>query len=233
MLVDLDDDGRILGHYEKQCLVPGGEFVPLLHLLPQSVVDWVRSVFERALGSMPDLEPGPSAQPLLHTADGTPFGTLLCYDNAFPGPAAAQVAAGARFFCVLSNESWYRGGGGLAQLVAMSALRALETATPLVRCTTDGWSCVVGADGRILDQLPLPRAPDAGPRILDTTVAPGPGRLPPMAWLRGASGPFAAVLLGLALLHAAWTWARLRSARTAPTVAAGPGDPAPPPASGS
>ncbi|MBL9076527.1 MAG: apolipoprotein N-acyltransferase [Planctomycetes bacterium] len=231
VLVDLRD-GRVLGHYEKRCLVPGGEFVPLLQLLPQAVVDWVRSVFERALGSMPDLVPG-QAGPLLHMTDGTPFGVLLCYDNAFPEPAADQVAQGARFLCVLSNESWYRGGGELTQLVAMSVVRALETATPLVRCTTDGWSVVVGADGELRDQLPLRAGPDQGPRILRTTVPPGPGRLPPMAWLRGATGPLAGLWLGLALLHAAWTWARLRSARTTPAASGGPGDPVPPAASGS
>jgi apolipoprotein N-acyltransferase len=232
VLVDLTD-GRVLGHYEKQCLVPGGEFVPLLHLLPQAVADWVRGVFQQALGAMPDLAPG-RPQPLLQTADGMPFGTLLCYDNAFPGPASDQVAAGARLLCVLSNESWYRGGGELVQLVAMTTMRALETGTPLVRCTTDGWSCVVGGDGRLREQLRLrhPGYPE-GARILRAEIPPGPGRLPPMAWLRAATGPAAALLLGAALLHAAWTWARLRVARTAPRAAGGPGDSGSPAASGS
>jgi apolipoprotein N-acyltransferase len=231
VLVDLED-GRILGHQEKRCLVPGGEFIPLLHLLPQSVVDWARGVFEQALGSMPDLEPG-RALPLLHTAHDVPFGALLCYDNAFPGPAADQVAAGARFLCVLSNESWYRGGAELTQLMAMTVCRALEVATPIVRCTTDGWSGVVGADGHLRDELPIRPSPSPAARILPASFVSGAGRLPPLAWLRAAAGPTAAILLGLALLHGAWVWARLRVARTAPRAASGPGDPVPPAASGS
>jgi apolipoprotein N-acyltransferase len=31
--------------------------------------------------------------------------------------------------------------------------------TPLVRCTQDGWSAVVGRDGRVLAELPLAPAP--------------------------------------------------------------------------
>ncbi len=231
VLVQLPE-GRVLAHQEKQELVPGGEFIPLLDLLPTRVVDAVRDIFEQALGSMPDQQPGRSLPPLA-TTDGVRFGALLCYDNAFPGPAADQVAAGARFLCVLSNEAWYRGGAELAQLMAMTVCRALEVGTPIVRCTTDGWSGVVGADGRLHDQLPILPSPTPAARNLRVSVVPGPGRLPPLASLRTATGPLAALLLGLALLHRAARWARLRVARTAPRASGGPGDPVPPAASGS
>jgi apolipoprotein N-acyltransferase len=152
-----------------------------------------------------------------------PFGTLICYDNGFPGPAADQVAAGARFLCVLSNEGWYRGGGELSQLVAMTVCRALETATPIVRCTTDGWSVVVGADGRVEAELPLEPAPHPAARILRADVRPASGCLPPLAWFRAAAGPLAAVWLFLGLAHAAFRWVRLRTARTASIAVRGTG----------
>jgi len=209
--------GRILDHHEKRRLVPGGEFLPLVHWLPGSVADFVHDAFAKALGSAPDCVPG-ALRPPLRTAAGVPFGALLCYDNAFPGPAADQVAAGARFLCVLSNESWYRGGGELTQLVAMSVCRALETGTPIVRCTTDGWSCVVAADGTIRESLPILPSPQPAARILRASVQLGTGELPPMAWLRAATGPGAALLLGLALLHAVVRWARLRRLDSASTA---------------
>lgn len=192
---------RALGHQEKRCLVPGGEFQPGVRWLPDAASDWLLSAFAGALGSLPQCEPGRELPPL-RTADGVPFGALLCYDNAFPAPAAAQVAQGARLLCVLSNESWYEGGAELPQLVAMSVLRALETATPVVRCTQDGWSAVVGADGRVLADLPLASAPQPAARTLRVVVPLGAGVPPPLAGLRAAAGPAAALGLFVLLVAA-------------------------------
>lgn len=215
LLVDLRN-GRVLGRQDKQCLVPGGEFLPLLHLLRGSLREWVYGAMAPIFGSPADAVPG-VFRPPLRLDDGTPFGALMCYDNAFPGPTSDQVAAGARFLCVLSNESWYRGGGELVQLVASTVCRAIESATPIVRCTTDGWSAAVGADGRLLADLPILPSPQPGPRILRVELPLGAGVLPPMAWLRAATGPAASLALVAAFLHALWRWARLRVARTAPS----------------
>lgn len=212
LLVDLPG-GTLRGRHEKQRLVPGGEFLPFVSWLPSSIATAVHEAFAAALGSPPDCVAG-EPQPLLQTRTGVRFGALLCYDNAFVEPAASQVGGGAQFLCVLSNESWYRGGGELVQLAAMTVCRAIELATPFVRCTTDGWSLAIGADGRILAQLPIRGSPQPTARILRVDLPLGSGQVPPMAWLRTTTGPAAALLLAAALLHGLWRWARLRTART-------------------
>jgi apolipoprotein N-acyltransferase len=217
-------DGKILGHQEKRCLVPGGEFLPFVRWLPDSVVTAIHSAFRAALGTPPDCMPGRMLPPL-RTAGGEPFGVLMCYDNAFPGPGAEQVAAGAQFLCVLSNEAWFRRGGELTQLAAMTVCRAIELRTPIVRCTTDGWTLAVDASGRMAGQLPILSAPGEGSRILRTNLELQPARQRPMAWLRADFGGFLAVLLGAALLHGLLAWVRLRVARTALPVPVGSGEP--------
>lgn len=214
---------RIVGHQEKRALVPGGEFPPLFALLPEAAGRWIRDTFASVMRMVPDGVPGRELPPL-RTRRGVPFGVLLCYDNAFPAPAAAQVAAGARFLVVLSNESWFQGGDQLRQLVAMSVLRARETATPIVRCTQDGWSVAVGADGRVLAELPVLVGRQQASRILRVDLPLGTGRELPMAWLRAGAGPSAALGALLVLLHGCWRWAKLRAARTASRAAA-PGVP--------
>lgn len=212
-LVDLPK-GEIQGRQQKRWLVPGGEFPPFLHLLPEAIGGWLRDTFADVMRQIPNGRAGVETPPL-RTRGGVPFGVLLCYDNAFPGPARSQVAAGARFLCVLSNEAWFRSGDQLVQLVAMTVLRALETATPVVRCTQDGWSVAVGADGRLLAELSLAEGRQAAHRILRVDLPLGAGRESPMAWLMAWLGPATGISLGLLLLHAAWRWATLRAARTA------------------
>jgi len=216
--------GRVIGYQGKRRLVPGGEFLPLLGLLPDVLADVVRDLQEQVLGGQAAYVAG-ELRPPLETADGVKFGTLICYDNAFPTPSRELVAAGARLLVVLSNETWFAGGGELDQLVAMSVVRALETATPLVRCTTDGWSVSIGADGRLLDQLELRPAPQPAARILRVSAPPGPGRAAPMAWLQRVLGPLAACLAVLLAAHAAVRRVRLRSARSAGPAAADSGTP--------
>jgi len=215
----LGPDGLVLGHQEKQRLVPGGEFLPFVRWLPDGLAAAIHEAFRAALGTPPDCLPGRELPPL-RTASGVPFGALLCYDNAFPEPAAGQVEAGARFLCVLSNEAWYRGGGELAQLAAMTVCRALELRTPIVRCTTDGWSLAVDARGRVVADLPVHPAPAPAARILRVRVEPGLEPLP-MTWLRAVAGPLAGSLAGLLLL-CSWAGAvRRRAGGLMPPASAG------------
>jgi apolipoprotein N-acyltransferase len=211
----VDEHGRHLAHHEKRRLVPAGEFLPLLALLPAFVADAIRAAITRVMGMDWEVEPGRLLPPL-QTAAGVPFGALMCYDNAFPSTVADQVAAGARFLVVLSNEAWYRGGGELDQLAAITVLRARATHTPIVRCTTDGRTMAVDARGRILAALEQVTAPAPAARILRVDLPLGTGRLPPMATLHPWLGWGAAALVLAACAHRAWGRARLRWLRRTP-----------------
>ena len=119
---------------------------------------------------------------------GAPVAGLICYDNAFHQPVADAVAHGARLVCVLSNESWYRGGGELEQLAAITVVRALGCDVPFVRCTTDGMTMAVDRDGRVLAALPDAHAPQEKARSLRVAVSLGSGVLPPAAAWHPSAG---------------------------------------------
>ncbi len=216
----LDHRGRFQGHQEKQRLVPGGEFVPFASWLGDAWRTWLEEQVRERMGAVPRAVAGGSLPPL-RTADGIPFGTLHCYDNAFPGPALDQVRQGARLLCVLSNEAWYHGGGELDQLAAMTVIRALETGTPLVRCTVDGATLAVDGQGRVLDRLPWLPLPRSEARTMTVFVPLGAGALGPMAWLLPVLPVTILGLIGLGLLHAAVAWAKLRAVRPNRTDAPG------------
>ena len=209
----LDAAARPLGWYEKRKLVPAGERVPFLGLLPASWREAVLRQITATMGGAPDLAVGRPRALLAAGPSGPAVGTLLCYDNAFPGPAREHVRAGAQVLVVLSNEAWYHGGAELDQLLAMTVFRALETRTPVVRCTVDGLSAHVTRTGRVAAILPAGASRERA-QILRAEVELGPGRELPLAWLHDLC---LVLVLGSSLVlvpHGVRSWARLPSARS-------------------
>lgn len=212
----LDHRGRLAALQWKRRLVPGGEYVPFLSLVPRSWSDALFRFFSGLTAEPPNLRTGPLEPPLrVRTRAGgeVRVGTLVCFENAFPAIAREQVAAGAEVLAVLSNESWFRRGAELDQMIAMTVCRALETGTPLLRATVDGATLWVDGDGVVREALPRRGAEDHEPRTLRITVPVGPGRLPSMAWI----APQMPRLLWLVILFTAasrlFSWARLLAVR--------------------
>lgn len=217
----VDAAGGYVAHHEKQRLVPGGETLPGMSLLPDALARRVAAFLQTAVG-LPDLVAGAARAPLEVPTPNGPvrFAGLVCYDNAFPSTVGGAVADGAQFVAVLSNESWYRGGAEREQLAAITVLRAVATATPIVRCTTDGLTMAVDGNGRVLAGLPPAPAMQPAARILRVDLPVGPGRLPPMARVHPWLGWLAAAWLLLPLLHGLCTWVTLlRPVRPTPAVA--------------
>lgn len=165
--------GLIAGLYDKQLLVPFGEFIPLrsiLNLLPLPVP--LRTLSQSRL----DMDPG-TRSPLLPTYAGKAEG-LICYEGIFP-LHVMQHAAEARYLVNITNDNWFTGTIALYQHAALARLRAVETGRPLVRVANTGLTQVVDSYGRIVAQLPVntasrvdvPLPPQAPPTILMRIMA--------------------------------------------------------------
>ncbi|MEI6129937.1 MAG: apolipoprotein N-acyltransferase [Planctomycetota bacterium] len=197
----LDENGCYLAHQEKRRLVPAGEFLPFVEWLPASWAKVLRDFIAKTFGAEFENQPGRSLKPM-RTKAGVPFSALICYDNAFPSTVAAEVAQGAEFLVVLSNEAWYRFGAELDQLAAITVLRAVATGTAIVRCTTDGRSLAVDGEGQILTELAQLTAPAEQPRWLRVALPRGTGQLPFWAHCHSYLGNGCAGLCGVGLLLA-------------------------------
>jgi apolipoprotein N-acyltransferase len=201
---------RVLGVHEKTRLVPAGERMPFLEsLLPESwcaaFLDWLKQRFPFVPSVLEGRE-----RPLPRLPDGRALGVSICFENAYPQHFAHQARQGAGFYCVISNEAWYRLGAELDQMLAMTVLRALETGRPVVRSTTDGLTCMVESDGRIAAHLPPGVA-----AVLPVTLQPRTGAQPPAAWVGGwLPWLLLAVWIGLVV----GPWSRLRRPTEPPSA---------------
>jgi len=136
--------GEVAGRYDKQHLVPFGEYVPLRKLLP---------FLEPLVESVGNFTPGSSGAPLV--MGDVRLGILICYESIFPALARGEVAAGADVLVNITNDAWYGRSSAPYQSFAMSVLRAVETRRSLIRAANTGISGFVDPAGRIREQSPI------------------------------------------------------------------------------
>ncbi len=150
--VALDNRGVLRGVYDKQLLVPFGEYIPLRDWLEQLPLPLpLRTLSQSRI----DFTHG-TRSPLLPTPSGEALG-LICYEGIFPWHVGRH-AEGARYLANITNDGWFTGTIALYQHAALSRLRAVETGVPLVRVANTGLTLMYDGLGRELLRLPINQA---------------------------------------------------------------------------
>ncbi len=138
-------DGRVVSFYDKQRLVPFGEFIPFEKQIP------LLRTFAVASG---DYSPGPAGGPLVLGPQRI-FGPLICFESVFPDLARKQVRQGATILLVATNDAWFDRTAGPYQHFVQAVFRAVETRRYLVRVANTGISGLIDPYGRIKKATPL------------------------------------------------------------------------------
>src|SRR5271168_3327797 len=180
-------DGLSGERYDKQHLVPFGEYVPFEGILEKAHITQFVDVpggFEPGAGRRVLRIPGlPDAMP------------LVCYEAIFP-IEIGDLFSGAerpRWLLNLTDDAWFGETPGPYQHFAQARLRAIELGAPLVRDANSGISAVLDGFGREIVVAPL-----GAEGVLDAEL---PEALPP-TW-QSRLGSVGAALIGLAFLAAA------------------------------
>ena len=131
--------------YRKHHLVPFGETIPL-----KPVFGWfIRNVLAIPLA---DQTPGAAYQEPFAVA-GQRLAVNICYEDTFGGELARR-AADATLLVNVTNDAWY--GHSLAAELhdQIAAMRALETARPMLRATNTGITSIIDHHGVERSRLP-------------------------------------------------------------------------------
>lgn len=175
-------DGSDYGFYDKEHLVPFGEYLPPGLDLP---------FLAKLLQGVGDFTPGKEIKPL--TLGNLALGMLICYESIFPELAWQRVADGANVLVNISNDAWFGLTAAPEQHLQLSAMRAVEQGRFLLRGTNTGISAVIDPHGRIINRSPL-----FSSEVIAIDAVPLDARTPfhhAMPWL-----PWVAVLIGLSLI---------------------------------
>lgn len=134
--------GQGSGQYDKQRLVPFGEYVPL--------EDWLRGTIDFFNLPSSHMSRGSSQQGPLR-AGNYRVAPLICYEVVYP-QLAAKAAENAELLITISNDSWFGRSIGPLQHLEMARMRALENGRYLLRGTNNGVSAIVDHRGQVVAQ---------------------------------------------------------------------------------
>ncbi|HCC53658.1 MAG TPA: apolipoprotein N-acyltransferase [Desulfobulbaceae bacterium] len=137
-------DGRLTGRYDKQHLVPFGEYIPFRKILSFA------SPLVETLGAF---TPGQTNAPL--SCQNSRIGVLICFESIFPEISRQQAEAGANLLVTLTNDAWFGRSSAPWQHLSMAVFRAVETRKSLVRAANTGVSAFIDPLGRIQEASPL------------------------------------------------------------------------------
>jgi apolipoprotein N-acyltransferase len=178
--------------YDKQHLVPFGEYMPFANLLERAHIT--------QLVDIPGgFEPG-SGRRILHVPGLPDAMALVCYEAIFPIEFGGLMSGADRptWLLNVTDDAWFGLTPGPYQHFAQARLRAIELGVPLVRDANSGISAVLDSFGREIAVAPL-----GAEGVLDAEL---PEALAPT--LQSHLGSVGAMLIGMAFLVAALTGKR-------------------------
>ena len=145
----VDSAGLSRERYDKQHLVPFGEYMPFESVLRNAGV----TQFVRIPGGF---TPG-SGRRILHVPglpDAMPF---ICYEAIFPIEIGDLFSNAKRpeWMLNVTDDAWFGQTPGPYQHYAQARLRAIELGLPLVRAANSGISAVIDGFGRETASAPL------------------------------------------------------------------------------
>ncbi|HCT84874.1 MAG TPA: apolipoprotein N-acyltransferase [Candidatus Margulisbacteria bacterium] len=137
----MDQSGNNLQCYDKQRIVPFGEYMPFRklidHLLPETL---------QYMGA--DISPGDGIK-LFSTSNHERFGVSICFESIFPEIFYQQHQNGSEFSVVVTNDGWFFDTIALKIHQNATAFRAVESRKQVLFCANTGISSIIQPSGKI------------------------------------------------------------------------------------
>jgi len=153
--VALSKKGNLIGRYDKQRLIPFGEYLP------------IRPFFYRLLGENPlfaeDYNSNP--RPELIDLGISKVGVVICFESTFPYIVRDKVKRGAQFILVATNDAWFFDSSAPYQHIQAAQVRAVESGMYVVQAANTGISAIIDPLGRIVKSSKVGEA-----RVLSGTI---------------------------------------------------------------
>lgn len=138
----ISPEGELMQRYVKRSLVMFGEYVPFRDWLP-----FLKYLTPIESGFTPGKTAVPFDLKFLHIKTQV----LICFEDTFPHLAREELRPDIDLLVNLTNDGWFGEGAAQWQQAATGLFRAVENHLPLIRCSNNGLTCWVDANGVMRD----------------------------------------------------------------------------------
>ena len=136
-------EGKWAARYDKNLLVPFGEYVPFAEVLS----------FAKSLTHVVGTFKAGRDRKLLNLGKQQ-IGVFICYESIFPNEVRQFADNGADLFINISNDGWFGDTGAPGQHLNMARMRAIENERWLLRSTNTGITASIDPYGRVAASEP-------------------------------------------------------------------------------
>jgi apolipoprotein N-acyltransferase len=144
-VISLSPEGEIVSRYDKQHLVPFGEYLPFRGFL-YPVLKGIK-YYEAEFNSNP--------RPQLIEAAGLKLAAAICFESVFPGIIRQRVNKGSDFILLVTNDGWFGDSSAPYFHLNAAVFRAIENRQYFIQVGNTGFSAVIDPYGRVLKKSQL------------------------------------------------------------------------------
>ncbi|WP_164503520.1 apolipoprotein N-acyltransferase [Pleionea sediminis] len=141
--------GQTNNQYDKQHLVPFGEFVPFENIL--------RGLIEFFNLPMSGMSAGNSEQKAMQLERLNVY-PAICYEIAYSDLFKTFIESvdndNINVIVTISNDAWFGKSWGPYQHFQIARARAIEFGVPVIRSTNTGITAVINHNGKVISQIP-------------------------------------------------------------------------------
>ncbi len=141
------DGNSFVDFYDKEHLVPFGEYIPLVKYFP----------FLKHISVVTNiLKPGISKNLTVPLNSGTIKVTpLICFESAFSEILRKRAKKGTQLVIIATNDAWFDRTSAPYQHFQMAVIRAVEVRRFVVQVANTGISGIIDPTGKVLKKTPL------------------------------------------------------------------------------
>lgn len=137
------NDGAVVDYYDKNILVPFGEYIPFSKYIP---------FFTKITNGSLDFSKGNGNKTI--AIKDVKISPVICYEIVFPD-AIIDKANPPDLIINLTNDAWFGNSSGPYQHLVAARFRAVENKLPIIRVANSGISAYIDEYGRVVDYIGL------------------------------------------------------------------------------